>query len=54
MSTTYAKHESFKQVTLFYEQVALVTHTWPQIINNLVHLKTKYNTIENLLEDTNN
>jgi hypothetical protein len=27
---------------------------WPQTIDNLANLKNKYNTIENLLEDTNN
>jgi alkylhydroperoxidase/carboxymuconolactone decarboxylase family protein YurZ len=31
-----------------------VAQTWPQIVNNLANLWTKYNFIENLLENTNN
>jgi hypothetical protein len=27
--TTYAQHESLKQVTLLFEQVALIAQTWP-------------------------
>jgi hypothetical protein len=31
-----------------------VAQTWPQIVNNLTNLSTKYNFIESLLKDTNN
>ncbi len=50
----YAQHESLKQVTLFFEQVTLIAYMWPQTINDLADLKSKYNNAENLLEDINN
>ncbi len=52
--TTYAQHKSLKQVTILCEQAALIVHTWPQTINSLVDLRSKYNNVENMLEDTNN
>jgi hypothetical protein len=53
-SLAYAQHESLKQVTLFFEQGALVAQTLPQTIDSLANLRTKYNYVERLLEDTNN
>jgi hypothetical protein len=54
MLITYVQHESLKQVTLFFDQATLVAWTWPQIVNNLIDLTSKYNVVENMLEDNNN
>ncbi len=50
----HAQHESLKQVTLLFEHATLNAQTWPQTTDNLFDLRSKYNTIGNLLEDTNN
>jgi hypothetical protein len=50
----YVQHKILKQITLFFEQAALVAQIWLQTIDSLIDLKTKYNTAENLLKDTNN
>ncbi len=54
MSIAYDQHGSLKQVTIFFEQTTLIAQTWLQKIDNLVNLKSKYNTTNNLLIDTNN
>ncbi len=54
MLATYVQHENLKQVTLFFEKVALVAQTWPQTVDILTNLKTKYNYSKSMLKDTNN
>ncbi len=54
MSTTYAQHESLKHVTFFFEQATLIAQTWPQIVDNLTDLRSKYNNVKNLLKNKNN
>jgi hypothetical protein len=48
MLATYAQHENLKQVTLFFEQLALIAHTWFHTIDNLANLRIKYNSAESL------
>lgn len=50
----YTQHGNLKQITFFFEQIALVAQAWPQIVDNLVDLRTRYNSIKSLFEDTNN
>lgn len=50
----YTQHGNLKQITFFFEQIALVAQAWPQIVDSLVDLKTRYNSTKSLFEDTNN
>ncbi len=48
------QHGNLKQITLFFETIALVAQAWPQTVDNLVDLRTRYNSTKSLFEDTNN
>jgi hypothetical protein len=54
MSITYVYHESLKHVTLSFEQIVIIAQTWPQTVDNVADLRSKYNNVKNLLEDINN